>query len=475
MLSSMTTNVTAERAAVAAGADDWLETLQRWVRIPSVSADPEHHADVAASARFLADELRRIGFPEVKVLDEGPWLPAVLAHWPSGDPEAVRVVVYGHHDVQPADGVERWTRPPFQPEIVDGVLHGRGASDDKGNIAMHLLGVTAHLEATGRTAPAVDLTMLVEGEEESGSPHILQLLQAHRGELDADLVVVSDTGIFGPSTPSVCIGMRGLVAGELHVHGPDIDLHSGSFGGAVPNPIAELSRILAALHDDDRRIAVPGFYDDVVEPTEAERAATAALPFDENAWITGPATSRAAAGEAGWSTLERTGARPTAEINGIWGGYTGPGTKTIVPTDAYAKLTFRLVGRQDPATIQRRVTDYLTGLARPGVTVEMTWEGGGVAPLYVDTAHPATTATRTALGQAFDTGEVLMTREGGSGPEAELAGTLDAPLVFLGVMTDADQIHAPNESAPVPLLLKGCEAVAHLWRELAALGRSGLS
>ena len=474
MLSDMTNDTTAERAAVAAGADEWLDTLQDWVRIPSVSADPAHHADVAASAHFFADQLRRTGFPQVRVLDEGPWLPAVLAHWPSGDPDAVRVVVYGHHDVQPADGVERWTRPPFEPQIVDGVLYGRGASDDKGNIAMHLLGITAHLQATGRTAPAVDLTMLVEGEEESGSPHILELLQTHRAELEADLIVVSDTGIFGPSTPSVCIGMRGLVSGELHVHGPDIDLHSGSFGGAVPNPIAELSRILAALHDDDRHIAVPGFYDDVVAPTEAERAATAALPFDENAWITGPAASRAPAGEAGWSTLERTGARPTAEINGIWGGYTGPGGKTIVPTDAYAKLTFRLVGRQDPATIQRLVTEYVAGLVRPGVTAEISWEGGGVAPLYVDTTHPATTAARAALGQAFDADEVLLTREGGSGPEAELAGTIGAPLVFLGVMTDADQIHAPNERAPVDLLLKGCEATAHLWRELARLGRSGL-
>jgi acetylornithine deacetylase/succinyl-diaminopimelate desuccinylase-like protein len=464
----------AEREAVRAGADHWLETLQDWVRIPSVSADPEHHQDVGASAEFLADQLRRTGFPVVKVLDDGPWLPAVLAHWPSGDPDAVRVVVYGHHDVQPADGVERWAHPPFEPQIIDGVLHGRGASDDKGNIAMHLLGLSAHLSATGRSAPAVDLTLLVEGEEESGSPHIVELLAAHRQDLGADLIVVSDTGIFGPETPSVCIGMRGLVAGEIHVHGPDIDLHSGSFGGAVPNPIAELSRILAALHDDERRIAIPHFYDDVVEPTDAERAATNALPFDEQAWITGPAASRVAAGEAGWSTLERVGARPTAEINGIWGGYTGPGNKTIVPTDAYAKLTFRLVGRQDPATIQRLVSEFVASVARPGVAAEITWEGSGVAPLYVDSNHPATTATRTALGLAFDTGEVLMTREGGSGPEAELVSVIGAPLVFLGVMTDSDQIHAPNEKAPVALLLKGCEAVAHLWRELAAVGRAAL-
>ncbi|SDO21391.1 Acetylornithine deacetylase/Succinyl-diaminopimelate desuccinylase [Nakamurella panacisegetis] len=466
--------MTSERDVVQAGAAQWLDTLQDWVRIPSVSADPGHHGDVTASAEFLAEQLRANGFPDVKVLADGPWLPAVLAHWPSGDPDAVRVVVYGHHDVQPADGVERWTYPPFEPRIIDGVLHGRGASDDKGNIAMHLLGLRAHLAATGRTSPAVNLTLLVEGEEESGSPHIMELLHAYRDELAADLIVVSDTGIFGPETPSVCIGMRGLVAAEIHVHGPDIDLHSGSFGGAVPNPITELSRILAALHDDDRHVTVPGFYDDVIEPTEAERAATAALPFDEEAWITGPAASRAAAGEAGWTTLERIGARPTAEINGIWGGYTGPGNKTIVPTDAYAKVTFRLVGRQQPAVIQQQVTDFVTAAARPGVQVEIHWEGAGVAPLYVDTEHPATTATRAALGQAFDTDVVLMTREGGSGPEAELAGVIGAPLVFLGVMTDDDQIHAPNEKAVVSLLLKGCEAVAHLWRELAERGRAGL-
>lgn len=472
----MTSNTTAEREAVHAGAQEWLQTLQDWVRIPSVSADPGHHADVGASAHFLADQLRDKGFPQVEVLEDGPWLPAVLAHWPSGEPDAVRVVVYGHHDVQPADGAQRWAHPPFEPLLVDGVLHGRGASDDKGNIAMHLLGLSAHLTATGRTAPAVDLTLLVEGEEESGSPHILELLAAHADRLAADLIVVSDTGIFDAATPSVCIGMRGLVAGEIHVHGPDVDLHSGSFGGAVPNPITELARILAGLHDDDRHVAVPGFYDDVVEPTPAERAATAALPFDEQAWITGPAASRVAAGEAGWSTLERIGARPTAEINGVWGGYTGPGNKTIVPTDAYAKLTFRLVGRQDPATIQRLITEYATAAARPGVEVDIHWEGGGVAPLYVDTTHPATTAVRAALGLAFDTAtdDVLMTREGGSGPEAELAGRIGAPLVFLGVMTDEDQIHAPNEKARVSLLLKGCEAVAHLWRELAEVGRAGL-
>ncbi|MTD13186.1 M20/M25/M40 family metallo-hydrolase [Nakamurella sp. YIM 132087] len=470
--------MTREREAVAEGAAQWLDKVQDWLRIPSVSADPGHHGDVAASAHYLAEWLRQSGFPQVEVWDEGPALPAVWAHWPSGDPDAVRVTVYGHHDVQPAEPSEdpaaRWIHPPFEPTIEDGVLYGRGASDDKGNIAMHLLGVQAHLAATGRTAPAVDLTLLVEGEEESGSAHIAELLESHRHQLETDVIVVSDTGLFGAGTPSICVGMRGLVGGQLHVHGPDIDLHSGVFGGAVPNPLTEMARILASLHDADHRITVPGFYDGVIEPTPEERAATAALPFDESAFLSGPASSRAAVGEEGWSTLERIGIRPTAEINGMWGGYTGPGGKTIVPTDAYAKLSFRLVGHQDPATIQRLVSEFLEGAASPGIEVTMEWEGAGVAPVHVSTTHPATQATRAAVGLAFDTDTVLLTREGGSGPEAQLAASMDAPLVFLGVMLDDDQIHAPNEKTAVDRLIKGCEATAYMYAGLAAIGREGL-
>lgn len=466
--------MTTEREAVAVGFDDWVGTLSEWVAIPSVSADPDRHADVGASAEFLAESLRRTGFPEVEVRKSGPYQPAVFAHWPSGDPDAVRVLVYGHHDVQPADGDQRWTRPPFRPQVIDDVLYGRGASDDKGNIAAHLLGLTAHLQATARSAPAVDLTLLVEGEEESGSPHIADLLADLGDKLAADVIVVSDTGIFDAETPSMCVGMRGLVACELQVHGPDVDLHSGVFGGAVPNPITELARLLAAMHDDHGHIAIPGFYDGVIEPTESDRQRTRALPFDENSWITGPAASRAAWGEPGYSTLERIGSRPTAEINGIYGGYTGPGSKTIVPTDGYAKLSFRLVGRQDPAAVRRAVTDFFAAGVTAGLTVEVTWEGNGVRPLYTDLDHPATAAAQRALGAAFDTGTVLLTREGGSGPEAELVEAIGAPMVFLGVMTQDDQIHAPNEHAPLPLLRKGCEAIAHLWRELAGLGKQGL-
>ena len=469
---------TTEREAVTAGADEFVAMLSGWLAIPSVSAEPAHHDDVRASAAFLADALRAIGFPVAEVWDGGEYLPAVYAHWPSGDPDAVRVMVYGHHDVQPAELSDGWTFPPFEAHLVDGLLHGRGASDDKGNVALHLLGLSAHLAATGRIAPAVDLTLLVEGEEESGSPHITELLGdliARSGPGGCDVLVISDTGIFAADTPSMVTGMRGLVGGDLHVSGPGIDLHSGQFGGAVANPINELVRILAALHDEDRHVAVPGFYDGVAEPTEQERALFAALPFDEQAFLSGPASSKSASGERGYSTLERLGLRPTAEINGIHGGYTGSGGKTIVPTDAFAKLSFRLVPGQSPTAIRAKVDAFVASLAGDHVTVEMHWEGVGVEPAVVAFDHPAAAAVRRSLGAAFDTDTVLPTREGGSGPEAELARTLGAPMVFLGVMTDEDQIHAPDERAPVALLLKGAEAVAHLWRELAEVGRDGLA
>ncbi len=469
--------MTTERAAVAAGTDDFLAMLSGWLAIPSVSAEPAHHVDVAASAGYLAKALRDIGFPTAEVWDGGPYLPAVYAHWPSGDPDAVRVFVYGHHDVQPAAFADGWSYEPFEAHLVDGLLHGRGASDDKGNVAIHLLGLAAHLAATGRTAPAVDLTLIVEGEEESGSPHITEFLAdllARTGPDPCDVLVISDTGIFAADTPSMVTGMRGLVGGELRVSGPGIDLHSGQFGGAVANPITELVRILAALHDENRHIAVPGFYEGVEEPTTAERDLFAALPFDEQAFLSGPASSKSAVGERGYTTLERLGLRPTAEINGIHGGYTGPGGKTIVPTDAFAKVSFRLVGNQRPAAIRAAVDAFVASLAGDGVTAEMHWEGVGVEPVVVEFDHPAAAAVRRSLGAAFGTDTVLPTREGGSGPEAELGRTLAAPMVFLGVMTDEDQIHAPDERAPVALLLKGAESVAHLWRELAATGRGGL-
>lgn len=458
--------VTAERQYVLDHVDELHADLDAWLRIRSISADPAHADEVRRSAEWFAGALRRTGVPVVQTWEWG----AVFAEWPSDDPQAPTVLVYGHHDVQPVDPVEEWSHPPFEPTIDGDLLHGRGAADDKGQMLIHLLGLRAHLAATGRSAPAVNLKFLVEGEEESGSPHLHTLLERHADRLGCDVIVVSDTGMFGRDTPSICTAMRGMVDCEVWFHGPDVDLHSGSFGGAVPNPATALARMVAALHDEDGRVRLPGFYDDVVALTPEERASFAALPFDEAAWLAGPAASRAVAGEAGYSTLERCWARPTAEVNGIWGGYTGAGGKTIVPADARVKLSFRLVADQRPERVQRSIREFVAAHTPAGIRAEIRFSGPGVSPCQTPVDHPAVRAVRGAVARAFDVADagVHYTREGGSGPEAELASSLGAPVVFLGVGTPEDRIHAPGERVVLPLLYRGAEAAAYLWRELPA-------
>ncbi len=453
--------------------DDLHADLDAWLRIPSISADPAHAGDVAASARWLADALRRTGFPTVEVW-ETPGAPAVYAEWPSGDAGAPVALVYGHHDVQPVDPPELWEHPPFEPTRVEGPdgpeLHARGAIDDKGNVAFHLLGIRAHLAATGRDTPAVTVKLLVEGEEESGSPHFADLLRERVDRLTCDVVVVSDTGMAAPDVPSAVVAMRGLADAEITLRGPAVDLHSGSFGGGVPNPLHAMASLLAALHDEQGRVTLPAFYEKVRPLTDRERELMARVPFDEAAWLTGPAASRATAGEAGFSTLERIGARPTAEVNGVWGGYTGPGHKTIVPAEAHAKLTFRLVADQTPADVGPMLREWVQAHVPEGIEAEVHTPPGGVAPCASDLDSPFVAALLRSIGQAFDTdpADVLFTREGGSGPEADLVEVLGAPLVFLGAGLPTDRIHSPNERVLLPMLYRGAEAAAHLWRELAA-------
>jgi acetylornithine deacetylase/succinyl-diaminopimelate desuccinylase-like protein len=451
---------------VQARSAEFLAALTEWLRIPSIGADPARHGDVAASARWLADALRADGWPTVEVWDDGGALPAVYACWPSDDPDAPTVLVYGHHDVQPVDPLELWEHPPFEPTVVGNQLFGRGASDDKGHLAFHLLAMRAHLAATGRTSPAVTVKLFAEGEEESGSSHIVPLLRAHAAELACDIALISDTGIFNRDTPSICTGMRGLTGAEVTFRGPSVDLHSGSFGGAVPNPATAIARLVAALHDENGVVQIPGFYDDVREPTEAERSAFAKLPFDESAFLAGPAGgSRAASGEAGWSTLERIWVRPTAEVNGIFGGYQGPGAKTIVPSEATAKLSFRLVPDQDSGKIGEGIRAFVEAHTPAGIEASVRVEHG-VPPCRSDVDHPATVAVLDAMGAAFGK-EVLFSREGGSGPEAIIQAELGGvPLVFLGVGTPGDRIHAPNERVDIDLLHRGAEATAVLWRLL---------
>ena len=461
--------MTPERAFVHEHVEDLHADLDQWLRIPSISADPARAGDVRRSAEWLAQAFERTGFPTVEVWETGG-APAVFAEWPAGDPAAPTVVVYGHHDVQPVDPEELWHTPPFEPTRRGEELFARGASDDKGQLLFHLLGLRAHLAATGRGQPAVTLRFLVEGEEEAGSPHFADLLRARRDRLGCDVVVVSDTGVFDRDTPSTCTGMRGLVTCQVDFHGPDVDLHSGLFGGAVPNPLTALARMIGALHDEHGRVRVPGFYDHVIPLTAEERAAFGRLPFDEARWVGETAASRATAGEAGYSTLERVWARPTAEVNGIWGGYTGPGPKTIVPTDAHAKLSFRLVAGQQPKEVQDGVRRFVAAHTPPGILAEVDFEGDGVAPCLTPLDHPALQALLAAMGRAFGR-EVLFTREGGSGPEADLAEILEAPVVFLGVALPDDRIHAPNERVVLPMLYKGAEAAAYLWSALAGMPR----
>jgi acetylornithine deacetylase/succinyl-diaminopimelate desuccinylase-like protein len=454
----------AVRAAVEAGAQDMIDGLIDWLRIPSISGDPQHHPDVRRSADFLAARLRDLGFPTAEVW-ETAGLPSVFAEWPSDDANAPTVLVYGHHDVQPVTPLDLWQHPPFEPVVAGDRLLGRGAADDKGQVWFHTLGVLAHLAATGRTSPAVNLKLIVDGEEESGSPHFAALLRERADRVAADVVVVSDTGMWSRDTPTVCVGMRGMTDGQIDLHGPTGDVHSGSFGGAIRNPLTELARLLASMHDDDGHVTIDGFYDGVVELTDDERALIAKLPFDETAWLAN-ARSETTYGEKGFTTLERVWARPTAEVNGIWGGYVGAGHKTIVPAEGHAKVSFRLVPGQEPADIQRKVEAWLAAHVATGLTWSMEWYGPGVRPCQTPLDHPALAAVTRAMSSAFGT-EVLYTREGGSGPEADLQQVTGAPVVFLGVSLPDDGWHAPNEKVEIPLLLKGAEAAAYLWDELA--------
>src|SRR6266704_5071288 len=359
------------RGYVEANAREFIDDLKQWLTIPSISADPARHGDVRHSAAWLAGHLRGAGFPVADVWDTGG-LPAVFAEWPAADPAAPTVLVYGHHDVQPVEPHQEWESPPFEPAERDGRLLGRGASDDKGQVLIHSLGLRAALAASGATAPPVTVKLIVEGEEESGSEHFAALLRRERERLACDVIVISDTTMWAADVPSMCTGMRGLLPAEVTLTGPVRDLHSGSFGGGVPNPMHAMASLLAGLHDEQGRVTLPRFYDRVLPLSEEERDLLAKLPFDEKRWLADAGESGAAYGEQGFSTLERIWARPTAEVNGMWGGHTGPGFKTIIPRSAHAKISFRLVAEQDPADVGEAFREYVAAHTPKGLEAAVT-------------------------------------------------------------------------------------------------------
>jgi acetylornithine deacetylase/succinyl-diaminopimelate desuccinylase-like protein len=448
------------RHHVAADGDRIIATLFDWLRIPSISAHPERTGEVRASAEFGAGLLLDAGFEHVE-LWETAGAPAVYGDWLHAGPGAPTVVVYGHHDVQPVDPLDAWTSPPFDPVMVDGECRARGAIDDKGQTLYQIEAARGLLEADGRLP--VNLRFLIEGEEEVGSPHFEALLVEHAADLACDVVVVSDTGMVAPDVPSICVGMRGLVAFDVVLRTGAIDLHSGTWGGTVPNAAVVAAGMVDALHDANGRVTLPGFYDRVRPLTDAEERSLAAQPFDEELFKI-QAGVRYLTGEAGRSPLERTGTRPTAEVVGLTAGYGGAGIMTIVPAAANLKLAFRLVADQRPAEVTAAFEQWLADHVPPGVDVTVQPEGA-VAPALTPVDDPAVGALSRAIERVWGT-PPLFTREGGSGPEEALGRVLEAPVLFLGVGLPGDRIHAPNERMVMAQFWKGLLAAGELLVEL---------
>ena len=441
------------------------ESYAAFLRIPSVSGIPEYAPDCRRAAEWLAEELRAAGVEHVEVAETGGH-PVVYGDWLHA-PSAPTVLVYGHYDVQPGDPLELWETAPFEPIVRGDRMIGRGAADDKGQVHLHVRAVEAVLATRGRLP--VNVRYLFEGEEESGSAHLDAWLEANRERLAADVVVISDSGFFEGNRPAITVGLRGLMYAQVDVTGPTVDLHSGTHGGAVQNPANALCAIVATLKDEAGRVAIPGFYDDVRPLGEADRAAIAALPFDEEAYRAELGVP-ALVGEAGYTTLERRGARPTLDVNGIWGGFTGEGPKTIIPAHAHAKISCRLVADQDPHRIFELFRAHVERVEPPGVRVTAQMLGGG-HPLLTPIDHPATRAAARALEATFGE-QPLYIREGGTIPvAASFARILGLPVVLLGFTPPHDNAHAPNEWMDLRNYETGIRTVARLFDELAALPR----
>ena len=440
-----------------------LESYKELVRIPSISALPEHAADCRRAAEWIAADLERSGMEHVEVSETGGH-PVVYADWlhATGAPT---VIVYCHYDVQPVDPLELWTSPPFEPVVEGDRILGRGVADDKGQLHLHLRAIEALLATRGRLP--VNLRIVFEGEEESSSVHLDRWLEANRGRLAADFALISDTGFFDGNIPSITVGLRGLMYAQIDVTGTAVDLHSGSYGGTVDNPANALARIIAGLKDGDGRILVPGFYDDVVELTEEERERLRELPFDEAAYLEHLGLP-ALHGEPDYSTLERRGARPTLDVNGIWGGFQGEGAKTIIPAHAHAKVSCRLVTAQDPGRIFAAFRDHVLAIAPRGVRVEVRDLGGG-HPSLTPIDHPATQAAARALAATFGRDPVYI-REGGSIPVcATFERTLGLPVVLLGFDPPDQRAHAPNEWMDLGNYETGIRTIVRMWDEVAQL------
>lgn len=439
---------------------DFEDQLCEFLRIPSVSADPKCKADVIEAAKWVAEQLRRLNFTAEVIPTDGH--PLVLANSPT-IPGAPTALVYGHYDVQPADPLEKWTSPPFEPVRRNGNLYARGATDNKGQLLTHIKSAEAWVKTAGKLP--INLKFLIEGEEEVGSQALEKFLEKHSDRLKCDCVVISDGSQFAPGVPSICYGLRGIAYYELRLTGPNRDLHSGSFGGAVTNPANALTQILAGLKDNRGKVQIPGFYDDVLEITDRERKEFASLPFDENKFFEQIGV-KGAVGEEGYSSLERRWVRPTFDICGLWSGYQGEGGKTVLPATAGAKISFRLVPNQVPAKITAGLRQRITELCPPGIEFQLIEMHGG-AGIMVSLDSPYIEAAARAIEYAFGRRPVFA-REGGSIPiVAEFNRKLKADTLLLGWGQDDDNTHSPNEKFCLADFHRGIKASAKLWEELA--------
>jgi acetylornithine deacetylase/succinyl-diaminopimelate desuccinylase-like protein len=440
-----------------------LESFKALLRIPSISGIPAHAADCHAAAEFVAADMRAIGLEHVEISETGGH-PVVYGDWlaAAGRPT---ILVYAHYDVQPVDPLDLWESPPFEPVVRDGRILARGASDDKAQLHMHLRAIEALLATHGKLP--VNLKVIFEGEEESSSVHLDAWLEANREKLKSDFAVISDTSFFEGNLPSITVSLRGLVYIQLDVFGSRVDLHSGAYGGAVENPVNVLCEIVAALKRPDGRVSVPGFYDDVAEPSHLDQQALARLPFDEDAYRDSIGVP-ALIGEPGYTVLERLGMRPTLDVNGIWGGFEGEGPKTIIPAHAHAKISCRLVANQDPERIFGLVADYIAQVAPKSIRYSIQRLGDG-RPSLMPIDHPATQAAARAIESTFGVAP-LYTREGGSVPVcASFESILGLSAVLLGFAPADGQFHAPNEWMWISNFETGIRTIARYWDEVARL------
>ena len=442
--------------------DRYLDELKALLAIPSISALPQHAGDVRRCADWCADELRRIGLQNVKLIDT-PGNPVVYGDW-LGAPGAPTILFYGHYDVQPVDPLELWESPPFEATIRDGEIYARGSADDKGQVFMHFKAVEAHLKQNGRLP--VNMKFLLEGEEEVGSVNLDDFIRGHKADLAADVVVISDSPMFARGVPSICYGLRGLVYFQIDLRGSNTDLHSGSFGGAVANPAFVLSQLIAQMKDRGGRVRIPGFYDDVVPLQEEERKAWASLPFNEKKFKKDFGVPKLF-GESGYTTLERIWARPTFEVNGLLSGFTGEGAKTVLPAVAMAKVSMRLVPNQHPDRIAELFEAHVRDITPKTMELKITRMHGG-KPWMTAYDNPFVQAAGRAIERGFGRKPVF-TREGGSIPVVStFQEELGLPSVLFGVGLPDENAHAPNEKLDVANFHGGIISSAILYQEIAS-------